>query len=364
MGEQIKTASGHDSASAWQAICRSQAVIEFALDGTILWANRLFLQVTGYTLAEIVGRHHRMFCTAGYAASPAYAAFWTKLARGEFEAGEYKRLGKHGRELWLQATYNPVFDFNGRPERVLKIASDVTSARLQSAETGGKIDAIDRSQATVEFALDGTILHANDNFLTAFGYGESELIGQHHRVLCDPTLVRSVEYRAFWDRLGRGEFDSGRYRRLGRDGRAVWIQATYNPILDAEGRPRKIVKIASDITREVTLEQEIQAQLKEGQRIQHELELRGNELHRTLGQLAAIASTIKGIAAQTNLLALNATIEAARAGDAGRGFAVVAQEVKKLASQTRLATEEAAGMMGDEIASSAAPLPLGHAIAA
>ena len=347
---------GNDSGSAWQAVCRSQAVIEFGLDGTILWANDLFLGATGYSLGDIVGRHHRLFCADDYAASNAYVAFWAKLARGEFDTGEYKRRGKHGREVWLQATYNPVFDAAGRPERILKIASDVTEAKLRSAETKSKIEAIDRSQATVEFSLDGTILTANANFLSIFDYSAADLIGRHHRMLCDADTVRSPAYRAFWDRLGRGEFDAGRYRRRDRSGRVIWIQATYNPILDADGRPRKIVKIASDITREMNLEQELTARLAEGDRIRHELEARGVELQIRLEQLGAIVATIDNIASQTNLLALNAAIEAARAGEAGRGFAVVAQEVRKLSRETRLATERAADMMGNRIKATPTPV--------
>ncbi|WP_066782040.1 methyl-accepting chemotaxis protein [Sphingomonas sp. CCH5-D11] len=365
MSELSKIISSNDSQSAWQAVCRSQAVIEFELDGTIIWANDLFLSATGYALHEIVGQHHRIFCADDYSASPSYKAFWAKLGRGEFDTGEYKRRGKNGREVWLQATYNPVFDGEGRPRRVLKIAADVTEAKLSTAETNGKIDAIDRSQATIEFALNGTILTANDNFLAIFGYRAADLVGRHHNMLCDAELVQSSDYRQFWERLGRGEFDAGRYRRRDRAGREVWIQATYNPILDADGRPRKIVKIASDITREMSLEQEVMSRLADCERIRCELEARGVELQVTLEQMAAIVSTINNIASQTNLLALNAAIEAARAGDAGRGFAVVAQEVKKLSAETRLATERAAGMMSDRAGSrSAIASPAHHELAA
>jgi methyl-accepting chemotaxis protein len=223
-------------------------VIEFSTDGTILWANERFLAVTGYRLDEIAGRHHRMFCTREHVAAPDYDAFWSKLGRGEFDAGEYKRLGKDGREIWLQATYNPVFDADGVARRILKIASDITSTKLRGAEAAGKIAAIDRSLATIEFALDGTIIDANENFLACVGYAREEIVGRHHNMFCDQRTAASAEYRAFWAKLGTGAFDAGVYRRKARDGRDVWLQATYNPILGPEGRPLKIVKFATDIT--------------------------------------------------------------------------------------------------------------------
>jgi methyl-accepting chemotaxis protein len=338
-----------DNGAAWDAICRSQAVIEFDTTGQILWANQLFLDAMGYALDEIVGEHHRIFCFPEVVSSPEYAAFWHKLGQGEYDAGEYKRRTRWGREIWLQATYNPVFGADGRPEKVLKIASDISGARQQNAEVAAKLEAINRSQAVIEFGLDGTILDANQNFLDLFGYGEAMLVGQHHRILCDDALVRSEAYKAFWARLGRGEYDAGRYQRFTRTGQPVWIQATYNPVLDAAGRPRKIVKFASDISRQVRLEQEVEARLAEAHDFQDALEARGAEIDDMIAQVVRIVGTINDIAAQTNLLALNATIEAARAGEAGRGFAVVASEVKKLASDTKLATDAAARMMRDRI---------------
>jgi len=342
-----------NESAAWAAICRSQAVIEFDLSGHILWANPVFLDTVGYSIEEIVGRHHRIFCTPADATSPAYGRFWEKLGRGEFDAGEYKRLGKNGREVWLQATYNPVLGEGGKPERVLKIASDITAVKLQRAEFEAKINAIDTSQAVVEFDLHGHILAANLNFLNLFGYKASELVGQHHRILCDERHARSADYAAFWERLRRGEFDAGRYARRTVDGDTVWIQATYNPVFDPDGRLWKIVKFASDISREVLLEQEVQRSLEEARAFRLDLETRGSAMDTMVREVAQIVASINGIAAQTNLLALNATIEAARAGEAGRGFAVVASEVKKLASDTKSATEAAARMMNVRVASRA-----------
>ncbi|CAM2146854.1 methyl-accepting chemotaxis protein [Pararobbsia alpina] len=243
--------------AVYTALHRVQAVIEFNLDGIIVDANANFLATVGYTREEIVGKHHRIFCDPEYAASAAYPAFWAKLRRGEFDAGEYRRLGKDGREIWIQASYNPVFDESGQPTRVIKFATDVTEVKRRQAEFAGKIDAIDKSQAVIEFNLDGTIRHANANFLDVVGYSLDEIVGEHHRIFCTPEYAQSTEYRRFWQKLNRGEFDSNRYMRVGKGGKVVWIQATYNPILDASGRPSKVVKFASDVTAEVELEASI-----------------------------------------------------------------------------------------------------------
>ena len=234
-----------------QAISRSQAVIEFDLQGRVLNANGNFLRTLGYTLDEIRGQHHSMFVEARLRDSAEYRSFWERLGRGEYDAGVYKRIGKGGREVWIQASYNPILDLDGRPFKVVKYATDVTESRLQSADWSGQIAAISKSQAVIEFGLDGRILNANDNFLRTLGYTLDEVKGQHHSLFVTPEARSSAEYRAFWERLGRGEYDAGRYLRLGKGGRQVWIQASYNPILDLDGRPFKVVKYATDVTAEV-----------------------------------------------------------------------------------------------------------------
>ena len=334
-----------DVAARIAALDKSQATIEFTLEGTILDANANFLATLGYVHDEVIGQHHRMFCDPDYARSSEYRSFWAKLGQGAFDGGMYKRRAKDGHDVWLRATYNPILDPDGRPYKIVKSAQDITETKERFAEYEGRVDAIQRSQAVAEFDLNGIITDANANFLTAFGYDRSELIGCHHKILCDEESVRSPDYAVFWHRLGQGEFDRGRYRHRGRDRRDVWIQATYNPILNADGRPHKIVKIASDIPHQVRLEQKVQAALTESRRFQKELGTQRDELRRTMGEITDIVSAIVSIAKQTNLLALNATIEAARAGDAGRGFAVVAQEVKKLAGDTKVATERAREMI-------------------
>ncbi|NBW13807.1 MAG: methyl-accepting chemotaxis protein [Caulobacteraceae bacterium] len=230
------------------AIERSQAVIEFELDGRITTANENFLTALGYSLSEIQGQHHSMFVDPAERSGPEYQAFWSRLGRGEFDAGQYKRLGKGGREIWIQASYNPVFDADGKPVKVVKFATDITAQKVQAADYEGQLDAISKAQAVISFTLDGKILDANENFLAVLGYSLDEIRGQHHSMFAEPAYRQSPEYQAFWAKLGRGEYDSGQYKRVAKGGREVWIQASYNPILDLNGRPYKVVKYATDIT--------------------------------------------------------------------------------------------------------------------
>ncbi|BBO31173.1 methyl-accepting chemotaxis protein [Lacipirellula parvula] len=230
------------------AINKVMAVIEFELDGTIITANQNFLSCLGYGLDEIQGKHHRMFCDSGYAQTAEYRAFWDALNRGEYQAAEYKRIGKGGREIWIQASYNPIFDAAGMPFKVVKYATDVTAAKLQNADYQGQLAAIGKAQAVISFNLDGTIVEANDNFLACLGYSLDEIKGKHHRMFCEPAFAQSLEYRAFWEALNRGEYQAAEYKRLGKGGREIWIQASYNPIMDLNGKPFKVVKYATDVT--------------------------------------------------------------------------------------------------------------------
>lgn len=241
------------------ALNRVQAVIEFSLDGTIQDANQNFLNAVGYTLDEIKGRHHRMFVDPQYSNSFEYRQFWDKLGRGEFEQGEYKRFGRGGREIWIQASYNPLFDENGKPCGVVKFATDITAQKLKDADTRSQLDAISKSQAVIEFGLDGIIHGANENFLSTLGYTLDEVKGRHHRMFVDSQYANSMEYRMFWEKLNRGEFDSGEYRRIGKGGKEVWISASYNPIFDMNGKPVKIIKFASDISKQKLKDQELNA---------------------------------------------------------------------------------------------------------
>jgi methyl-accepting chemotaxis protein len=237
-----------DSEGQIAAIGKAQAVIEFNLDGTVVTANDNFLGCLGYSLDEIKGQHHRMFCDSAYVQTPEYKQFWEALNRGQYQAAEYKRIGKGGKEVWIQASYNPILDRSGKPFKVVKYATDVTAQKLQNADYQGQLAAIGKSQAVIEFKMDGSIIHANDNFLGCLGYTLAEIKGQHHRMFCEPAYTQSGEYRAFWEALNRGEYQAAEYKRLGKGGREIWIQASYNPILDLNGKPFKVVKYATDIT--------------------------------------------------------------------------------------------------------------------
>ncbi|WP_102224427.1 PAS domain S-box protein [Acidimangrovimonas sediminis] len=237
-----------DQAGQIAAISESHAIVEFDLDGTIRDANENFLRATGYTRKEIIGEHHSIFLKPGEAGSDFYARFWERLREGRSETGEFHRFGKNRRDVWFQASYSPVLDEAGRPVKIIKYASDVTEAKLRAVDHNGQLSALSKAQAVIEFALDGTVLTANENFLAAFGYELGEIQGQHHRMFVPPGEAGSAAYAEFWRKLAEGRFQAAEYRRIGKGGRDVWIQASYNPILDSTGKPFKVVKFATDIT--------------------------------------------------------------------------------------------------------------------
>ncbi|MEF2071821.1 methyl-accepting chemotaxis protein [Consotaella aegiceratis] len=441
-----------DADNVLAALDNSLAIIEFDPAGKILRANENFCSAMGYQPSEIVGQHHRMFVDPDEVHGPEYAQFWQSLAKGEFQSRVFRRLGKGGREIWIRATYNPVMK-GGKVYKVVKFASDITEDRLEYISNRGKIDAIMRAQAVIEFTPDGEILDANDNFLTAMGYRREEIVGKHHRLFVEPSYASSGDYSTFWSKLKAGEYFSDEFKRIGKGGRVVWIQATYNPIFDPKGRVVKVVKFATDVTGRVNavnevgmalerlaggdLQQRIKnafiavmdplrvnlnASLGQLQEAMAEIGGIGNgiesgasqvrvaaddlaqrteqqaaALEQTSGALAELNSSVRTssqradeaghlvrqaksgaeqsgaivaravqamaqiekssdeinkiigvideIAFQTNLLALNAGVEAARAGEAGKGFAVVAQEVRALAQRSAEAAKEIKGLI-------------------
>jgi methyl-accepting chemotaxis protein len=238
------------------ALHKSQGVIEFAMDGTIITANETFLDLMGYSLSEVEGEHHSIFCSKTYSESEEYQTFWQKLNEGVFDVGEYVRFGKCGDAVYIRASYNPIFDETGQPYKVIKIASDATAMKLANAEAISKVAAIDLSQGTVEFDMSGNVLNANDTFLNIIGYSLSDIQGKHHSMFCDDAYSQSAEYAEFWKKLGAGDFQAGEFKRIGKNGREVYLRATYNPILDLQNQPTKVLKIAADVTAEKRMEVE------------------------------------------------------------------------------------------------------------
>ena len=372
------------------AIDRSQGRIEFTMDGIITDANENFLNLLGYTLAEVRGQRHAMLMPPEEREGAAYKAFWEALRRGEYQAREFRRIGKDGQSIWIQASYNPIIDRRGRPYKVVKFATDITAQKTRNAFYEGQIAAINRSQAVIQFKPDGTIIDANENFLNALGYRLEEVRGRHHSLFVDAEEVKRPAYAEFWKALADGRYQSGEFCRFSKGGREVWIYGSYNPVFDSEGKLYAVVKFANDVTEAVnnrmrraegqrSIEtdlgvitdamsdvsrqatetasavavtsdnvqavaagtEEFAASITELSRHASQAKTaadaaveRANEaggivtgLTNAAERIGEVVSVIRSIADQTNLLALNATIEAARAGAAGRGFAVVATEV-------------------------------------
>ncbi|MBB4315177.1 methyl-accepting chemotaxis protein [Roseospira marina] len=396
--------SSREMSDILSALNRSQAIIEFTTDGTILTANDRFLDLMEYTLPEIRGKHHRIFVDAALAASPEYREFWNALNRGEYKSAQFLRMSKSGRKVWIEASYNPVFGKNGKPYKIIKYATDITKKSLSSAEKDGLIKAINRVQAVIQFEMDGTIIDANENFLKLMGYSLPEIKGKNHRIFTDSVFAASKEYKNFWAQLNAGEYQAAQFMRLGKGGKEVWIEASYNPIFDMTGKPFKVVKVATDLTERKEQNREIARDFEENvsslvqvlssstqdmqntahtlaaaaeensakssavasateelsvsvdeisNQVTHSVRIVGDaveearrsedlvaSLLEAASKIGDVTRLISDVADQTNLLALNATIEAARAGDAGKGFAIVASEVKSLAGQTAKATNE------------------------
>ncbi len=330
------------------AIGKSQGVIELDLEGYIIKVNQTYCEMLGYQEQDLLEKHVSMVLDPTFANSSAYKELWAKLKNGSTDSGQYKRIGKGGKEVWIQASYNPIKNADGKIIKIVNYTIDITDEKLEAANNAGQIAAINKTQGVVEFDLTGKILSTNENFANVTGYSENEIVGNHHSMFVDAAYKSNPEYKAFWDKLGRGEAETGQYKRIAKGGKEIWLQASYNPILDLNGKPFKVVKYATDITAQYNASKSLELAVEETQGIIEGAKAGDLSSRVSLeGKTGAIASLCDGV----NALMDKMTEVIAQVREAGETINTAATEIATGNNDLSARTEQQASSL-EETASS------------
>jgi methyl-accepting chemotaxis protein len=332
-----------------EAIDKTQAIMEFRLDGTVITANKKFLKLLGYTLDEVRNQHHTMFVFPDFRDTPEYKAFWEGLCQGRGIAYPYNHMTKGGHEVWLQTSYNPILDADGKPYKIIKFATDITAQQRKEADYTGQVAAVSRATAVIEFDLDGKVITANENFLTLFGYTIDEVRGRDRSIFADASSDGAAKGHALWERLCHGEYDAGQYKKIGKDGKEIWIQASYNPILDGDGKPLKIIVLATDITAQLRASEALQLAVQQTQEVVKAAE--ASDLTQRIpmdgksGEIATLCAGVNGLLETMSTVVKRIKAAAREVSNASAEIAASTTDLSQRTEQQAASLEETSASM-------------------